>query len=301
MYAGSLPERSIVYMDGLVWQVVLSEPGRAILIPKYRIGGGGPLYSRVSRTRLERLVYHYRPREIAKVRSERLDPCLDGRPVELSGRSLVCDPLCRREELLRWPRDRLERVASSLLGALEELGVRAYPTGSLLGYYHNEGVSDVDLVVYVDETPCDEAIDALSSLLEPLPEHLVYRWARARNATPLYYRRWAYGVYRGVRVSVVFAYRSRGCCETVAWPLGARVAVQGRVESLGCRTLVWPHIAVVGDTPLVSFDGLYAPLLYEEPVVRAEGVAGIVKHQLLEGEGVVVGLAEASYRLSPLL
>lgn len=301
-----IAERSIVYSEGLIWQVILSEPGRTILLPKYRVGGRGLLYSRVVRDRLARLVFHYKPYEIAKVRGESLDPCLDGKPVSLRGaRSLVCDPLCRREELLEEPRDALERIAASLISQLEYLGVRVYPTGSLLGYYHDPHVSDIDLVVYLDETPCEAAIEALNALLKPLPDNAVYRWARTRRVTPLLYRRWLYGVYEGVRVSTVFAYTSRPSCEAIVWPLGARTVLRGRIEPLGCRTLAWPHIAVVetggGESLIASFDGVYAPILYEGGRATIEGIAGIVKRGLVEGNGVILGVAEAPGRLSPLL
>ena len=293
-------ERSIVYQDGLVWQVLISEPGRILLMPKYRVGDG-LLYSRVVGERLARLIYRYLPVEVARITGENLDPCLDGKPVYMHGRSIVCDPICRRNELIENPRDGLERLAASLIVQLEQMGIRVYPTGSLLGYYHDPTISDVDLVAYIDEVPCDAVIEAFDSLLEPLPERELYRWARSRHLTPAYYRRWLYGVYDGVRVSLVFAYKVRSCCETIAWPLGPRVAVRGKPEHLGCRTLVWPHIAMLRDMPIVSFYGVYAPLLYEEVPVAIEGVKGIVKRGLVEGAGIIIGVSEAPSRLTPLL
>ncbi|AEM38729.1 hypothetical protein Pyrfu_0860 [Pyrolobus fumarii 1A] len=298
-------ERSILYMrDGLVAQVLVRYANHPVMfvLPKYVIGKG-PLYARILRTNLQRVVYHYRPREVASITGRVFDPCLGG-PVHTTNtmQAVACDPMCRRSEVLANPRDVLEEDASSLFLQLEMNGVVVYPTGSILGYYHNERMSDIDIVVYLDLSMwrCEDIIEVLEGTLEPLPPSEVEFWARSRNVTPHYYRKWVRGVYRAAserRVSVTFAVtqRERYCENMFVYNNRRLVEHRLKIEGGDCRVLLWPHVVEVNDdVVLLSFDGVYAPLLYEGGVFEIKGVEGVV----IGKDGsvkklIVVGIAEA--------
>ncbi len=297
-----LVERSVVYVDGEVHQVLASyDNGVTLLIPKYVVGEG-LLYSKPLASRLKRLVWHYRPGEVASLANTH-DPCFDAKTYTLSWSHapLVCDPRCRREEL-ESPRDELEEEALELITGLRGLGVEAYPTGSILGYYHDPRISDIDLVVYVDSRGgCKDIIEAVAALLEPLPPGRVEAWARARGVEPGLYRRWVRGVYHGREVSIVFALGApRRYCEIMIDYGGLRRIVERRLslEPGGCRALTWPHFTLSKEGLLiVSFDGVYAPMLFEGGCVEATGLKARVSLGGVWYDAIILGVSEAETRI----
>ena len=297
------PERSIAYHRDMVYLVLLSEPGRTYAVPKYR-AGPGPLHAKPLASSLSRLVYHYRPGEVRRalemVIAER-EPCLGGPLSPLPSDSLVCSPSCRREELLLAPRDALEVDAASLIAEAEALGARVHPTGSLLAYHHDPRISDIDLVAYMDEAPCHEAIDALETLLGHPPRAVLEEWARRRGVTPSTSRRWLQGWWRGRRVSTSYAYRLRQPCELAILGAGGPARLRLRLEPGGCRALAWPHVGFARDTLIVSFDGIYAPILYEGGVVEVQGLRVKAVYRGEEWDAVLIGVAEAETWLRPTL
>ncbi len=301
-------ERAIVYAGWEVHLVLVADELGVVTIPKYVFPGRGPLRSRVVRERLERLTWHYRPGEVARYARLR-DPCLGG-PVPSVQRvdTLVCDPECRRQELLEASHDELELLAASLVAELEARGVIAHPTGSILGYYHDPDRSDIDLVVYLDmhARGCSDVLQVLTEILEPLPPSEREAWAAQHATHPSCYRVYMRGYYRGKRVSIVYAVRQRRRCSyTLYYEPANRMRVRVCIEPWACNALLWPHYAeAVGPRGepyyVVSFDGVYAPLLYEGGCYEVEGAAGRAVINGEERAAIILGLSEVPARLRPL-
>ncbi len=301
-------ERAILYAERGIHAVLMVDELGVVTIPKYSFPGRGPLYSRVVRERLERLTWHYRPREVAR-HAMWLDPCLGGPvPRASSEAMLVCDPRCRRRELLESPRDDLELAAASLIAELEAQGVLAHPTGSILGYYHEPGLSDIDLVVYLDMNArgCNEVVETLMQTLEPLPPGEREAWAARRAVPPSYYRVYMRGIYRARRVSVVYASRQRRRCNYMLhYEPSGRLRIRVCIEPGDCNALLWPHIATATGPRgepyyVVSFDGVQAPMLYEGGCYEVEGAAGYAIINGEERRAVILGLSEEPGRIRPL-
>ncbi len=298
---GKPAERSIVYLEDTVHQVLAVYDTTAILIPKY-IVGNGPLYSHPLASTLKRVVWHYRPREVASHASTP-DPCFGAKVSTITWRvaPLVCDPYCRRREL--WsPRDELEEVAALLLAELDRLGVAAYPTGSLLGYYHDPLVSDIDLVVYVERRgDCSGILEGLGGVLRPLPSSMLSAWTVSRGVDERVYRVWMRGVYMDREVSIVFGLkRPRRDCEVIVASTGAVRVERMMLEPGGCEALVWPHVGWSTDYKVVlSFDGIYSPLLLEGGCIEVRGVEARVILDGVELEGIITGVSEINTWIRP--
>jgi len=127
----------------------------------------------------------------------------------------LIDPRSIAERLLYSCRDELECLALELVSDLVSLGVPLNTigvAGSIMFGIHNPTVSDIDIVLYVDDERLAEVMESVRSVLEPVPgprlEELVKGVAEL-HGLPTELARLVYavprrGLYRGREVTVVY-------------------------------------------------------------------------------------------------
>jgi len=128
----------------------------------------------------------------------------------------LIDPRNVARRLLHHCRDELECIALELIESLASVGAELANlgvTGSIMFGIHNPRISDIDLVVYVEDRDLARYLEAFQSILDPLPAprlEAIVRGVAELHALPLDLARLVYavprrGVYRGREITVVYA------------------------------------------------------------------------------------------------
>lgn len=231
----------------------------------------------------------------------------------------------RIRELLASPKTPLEILLVELVDELRSLGIRLSDigvTGSILAGIHNDEISDIDLVVYGEDSTLG-MLEAASLVLKPLTGTYMSEWvenhSRAyrlpREIVRKYYAVWRRGLYKNRVVSLIYVddkstNESYNYYSEIYYRLGTLRAVV-EVYPHQVTSLYYPlkakariisiekGLKIGNELVVVSYESLYSKPLYLGGKLLVEGALYKVKglHERLE---LLIGVREHRGFIKPL-